>query len=222
MLEDGDARAVPVALRTVAESVGGMTALARKTGLSRETLYRTLSKRGNPRLDTLAAILAAFGLRLTVGPKADVPQEAERLWRMPEFGFLKALRLVERGADPLYARFYAQRPSWPPRIVGRQPVRAPLATLVPQTRRKRGRTDIGRRGPPETWYQLHRHGDRRPVRKLDPQCVLPSAVHDAGGPRLSVLCTVPGAGCPSQIQTQRLLCPVRRQDEPISLRSRSR
>ena len=66
MLEDGDARAVPVALRTVAEAVGGMGALARKTGLSRETLYRTLSKRGNPRLDTLAAILAAFGLRLTV------------------------------------------------------------------------------------------------------------------------------------------------------------
>jgi len=31
MLEDGDARAVPVALRTVAEAVGGMGALARKT-----------------------------------------------------------------------------------------------------------------------------------------------------------------------------------------------
>jgi probable addiction module antidote protein len=68
MLEDGDARAVPVALRTVADAVGGMTALADKTGLSRETLYRTLSERGNPRLDTLAAILAAFGLRLTVQP----------------------------------------------------------------------------------------------------------------------------------------------------------
>ncbi|MGB6451574.1 MAG: addiction module antidote protein [Steroidobacteraceae bacterium] len=66
MLEDGDARAVPVALRTVAEAVGGMAALARKTGLSRETLYRTLSARGNPRLATLAAILGAFGLRLTV------------------------------------------------------------------------------------------------------------------------------------------------------------
>jgi probable addiction module antidote protein len=66
MLDDGDARAVPVALRTVAEAVGGMAALARKTGLSRETLYRTLSTRGNPRLDTLAAILAAFGLHLTV------------------------------------------------------------------------------------------------------------------------------------------------------------
>ena len=69
MLKDGDARAVPIALRTVADAVGGMAALARKTGLSRETLYRTLSARGNPRLDTLAAILAAFGLQLSVQPK---------------------------------------------------------------------------------------------------------------------------------------------------------
>jgi len=68
MLEDGDARAVPVALRTVVDAVGGMAALADKTGLSRETLYRTLSELGNPRLDTLAVILAAFGLRLTVQP----------------------------------------------------------------------------------------------------------------------------------------------------------
>lgn len=66
MLEDGDARAVPVALRTVAEAVGGMAALANKTKLSRETLYRTLSERGNPRLDTLTAILAAYGMRLSV------------------------------------------------------------------------------------------------------------------------------------------------------------
>jgi probable addiction module antidote protein len=68
MLADGDARAVPIALRTVADAVGGMAALADRTGLSRETLYRTLSERGNPRLDTLAAILAAFDLRLSVRP----------------------------------------------------------------------------------------------------------------------------------------------------------
>ena len=66
MLADGDARAVPVALRTVADAVGGMAELAEKTGLSRETLYRTLSEKGNPRLDTLTAILGAFGLRLSV------------------------------------------------------------------------------------------------------------------------------------------------------------
>lgn len=68
MLADGDARAIPVALRTVSDAVGGMAALAEQTGLSRETLYRTLSERGNPRLDTLASILQAFGLRLAVQP----------------------------------------------------------------------------------------------------------------------------------------------------------
>jgi probable addiction module antidote protein len=43
-----------------------MDELARRTGLSRETLYRTLSENGNARLDTLGAILNAFGLQLTV------------------------------------------------------------------------------------------------------------------------------------------------------------
>jgi probable addiction module antidote protein len=76
MLADGDARAIPVALRTVADAVGGMTALAEKTGLSRETLYRTLSDKGNPRLDTLATILAAFDLRLSVQP--DQPRQRRR------------------------------------------------------------------------------------------------------------------------------------------------
>jgi probable addiction module antidote protein len=76
MLADGDARAVPIALRTVTEAVGGMGALAEKTGLSRETLYRTLSASGNPRLDTLALILAAFGLRLSVRP-AQKPRRTE-------------------------------------------------------------------------------------------------------------------------------------------------
>lgn len=68
MLSDGDARAVPVALRTVADALGGIPALAEKTGLSREILNRTLSDKGNPRVDTLASILAAFGLCLSVRP----------------------------------------------------------------------------------------------------------------------------------------------------------
>ena len=76
ILEDGDSRAVPIALRTVAEALGGLAALAERTGLSRETLYRTLSKDGNPRLDTLAALLGAFGPRLTV--RAAKPQRAAR------------------------------------------------------------------------------------------------------------------------------------------------
>ena len=73
-LADGDHRALPLALRTAAD-VLGMTELARRTGLSRETLYRTLSAKGNPRLDTLGVILSAFGLRLTLAP---VPERARK------------------------------------------------------------------------------------------------------------------------------------------------
>jgi len=65
-LEDGHPKVLTLVLRDVADAVGGMTALARKTGLSREALYRTLSAAGNPRLDTLNAILTAFGLQLSV------------------------------------------------------------------------------------------------------------------------------------------------------------
>jgi probable addiction module antidote protein len=67
MLADGDARAIPLALRTVADAIG-TAELAERTGLSRETLYRTLSEKGNPRLDTMASTLGCFGLRLAVAP----------------------------------------------------------------------------------------------------------------------------------------------------------
>ena len=66
LLEDGDNRVITIGLRDLAESVGGIAALSERTGLSRETLYRTLSPRGNPRLDTLSALLHAMGLRLSV------------------------------------------------------------------------------------------------------------------------------------------------------------
>jgi len=41
-------------------------ALARDTSLNRESMYRMLSKSGNPSLNSLAAVLDACGLRLTV------------------------------------------------------------------------------------------------------------------------------------------------------------
>lgn len=67
-LEEGDAAALLQALRNVAESRGGVARIAEKTGLNREALYRTLSRRGNPQLKSLAAILGATGLRLSVTP----------------------------------------------------------------------------------------------------------------------------------------------------------
>ncbi len=65
-IEDGEPALLMVALRNVAESAGGMTWLARQTGLCRESLYRVLSENGNPRLSSLDAILRALGLRLSI------------------------------------------------------------------------------------------------------------------------------------------------------------
>ena len=65
-LEDEDARVFLLALRDVANAHGGIRALSRDTRLNRESLYRMLSKAGNPSLESLAAVLHACGLRLAV------------------------------------------------------------------------------------------------------------------------------------------------------------
>jgi probable addiction module antidote protein len=65
-LEDTDPRVFLMALRDVADAHGGIRAISRETELNRESLYRMLSKSGNPSLDSLAAVLHACGLRLAV------------------------------------------------------------------------------------------------------------------------------------------------------------
>lgn len=65
-LETGDAGDFMSALRTVTEACGGVSKIAEETGLNREALYRTLSKRGNPQLSSLLPILHAAGLKLSV------------------------------------------------------------------------------------------------------------------------------------------------------------
>ena len=40
--------------------------IAKAAGVKRESLYRALSERGNPRLSTLTAVLKAVGLKLTI------------------------------------------------------------------------------------------------------------------------------------------------------------
>ena len=55
-----------VALRRIAEARGGVAKVAKAAGIKRESLYRALSARGNPRLSTLVAVTKAIGLKLTV------------------------------------------------------------------------------------------------------------------------------------------------------------
>lgn len=66
-LEDGDdPQVLLIALRRIAESRGGVAKVAKEAGIERESLYRALSAKGNPRLSTLVAVTRAVGLRLTV------------------------------------------------------------------------------------------------------------------------------------------------------------
>ncbi len=70
-LQDGDTELFKLALKHVADArPGGMTRLAKATTLTREALYRSLSKKGNPRLDTLTKVLDVFGLRIGVSVKS--------------------------------------------------------------------------------------------------------------------------------------------------------
>ena len=64
--EDDDPKTYLTALRKVVEARGGMASIAEKAHLSRETLYRTLSSRGNPKIRTLNAVLKATGLKFGV------------------------------------------------------------------------------------------------------------------------------------------------------------
>ncbi len=63
--ETHDKRVLIMALRNIAEA-NGISKTARKAGLSRETFYKALSTRGNPRLETLFAILEAVGCKLSI------------------------------------------------------------------------------------------------------------------------------------------------------------
>lgn len=68
-LEEGDRESFLLALRNIAEANGGMKAVADKAHLNRESLYRTLSRRGNPEVKTLFNLLQGVGLRLSVTPE---------------------------------------------------------------------------------------------------------------------------------------------------------
>ena len=60
-----------------------MKQLAQDTQLSRESLYRTLSRKSNPRFSTLEAVLKSLGLKLsvTVKPAANCERRAKNCER---------------------------------------------------------------------------------------------------------------------------------------------
>jgi probable addiction module antidote protein len=79
-LESGDSSYVAHVLGVIARA-HGMTEVAREAGLSRETLYRSLSKNGNPELATVMAVLKSLDLSL-----------AAKQYNSPSGPFLEVMR----------------------------------------------------------------------------------------------------------------------------------
>ena len=64
---DGDAAFIANALGNIARAKG-MTQVAAKAGLSRESLYKALSGDRNPAFGTVLKVISALGLRLHAEP----------------------------------------------------------------------------------------------------------------------------------------------------------
>ena len=67
VMELEDQAALLVALRHVAAAYG-MAEVARRADLGDKTLFKALSDKGNPTLETINKVLHAVGLRLSVAP----------------------------------------------------------------------------------------------------------------------------------------------------------
>ena len=62
-LEEDDPALVAAVLGDIARAKG-MTDIAREAGLGRESLYKALSRKGNPEFSTVLKVVKALGLRL--------------------------------------------------------------------------------------------------------------------------------------------------------------
>ncbi len=67
-LKEGSQEVFMAALRDVAKAKG-ISLIAKEAELNRESMYRMLSKKGNPNLSSLNKLLDTLGLTLTIGMK---------------------------------------------------------------------------------------------------------------------------------------------------------
>lgn len=63
--EEGGEAVFLQAVRRVIDARGGMSAVAKATGLARPNLYRALSVEGDPKLSTVLKIMSAIGMGLS-------------------------------------------------------------------------------------------------------------------------------------------------------------
>ena len=77
LIDDADEEELAAALGRLARASGGPK-LVEKVELSAPSFYRTLCRRGNPELKSVAALLKAMGIRLALQPLGDANRYAGR------------------------------------------------------------------------------------------------------------------------------------------------
>jgi probable addiction module antidote protein len=70
LIDDADEEELTAALGRIARASGGPK-LVEKVELNAPSFYRTLCRRGNPELKSVAALLKAMGIRLALQPLGD-------------------------------------------------------------------------------------------------------------------------------------------------------
>jgi probable addiction module antidote protein len=75
VMEEGDSSGLVAALGQVARA-RGMSSISERSGMSRESLYRALTKDAHPRYETVVKVLEALDLRLTL--KRGRPRRPQR------------------------------------------------------------------------------------------------------------------------------------------------
>mgnify|MGYP001600995504 CR=1 FL=1 len=70
-LEEGDEKLFLIALTNVLEAQGGLASFAKRTHLNRVSLYKMLSRRGNPEWESILSLLNALGIKFQVVPERE-------------------------------------------------------------------------------------------------------------------------------------------------------
>ena len=65
--EEGDPALIAAAIGDIAKA-RNISAIAKDSGLTRETIYRAFSKDGNPTLSTLSSVIKSLGFQLSIKP----------------------------------------------------------------------------------------------------------------------------------------------------------
>lgn len=97
-----------VALKDVADAFQ-VSQLAKEAGVTRESLYRMLSKSGNPRYGSLTAILQVLGLRISIEPAAGAKRPDGTRFSLQPLGFKDESANSGRGSKLMAQRAGAKR-----------------------------------------------------------------------------------------------------------------